>query len=242
METAKLSVDTKETLQFLADSGVLSKTNPSKFQRNRVGNTIDIFYKAGSYHCSFLTIALPNTVSDRSVLKNSTDAIQFTNAADLYTPFLFPILKFDVVKNTTPKKRRKTFASPAIVFSYGVERKILAEIFSKGKLLLARAGISESLLPQFLALTSSRITEDSGHGYPRALTIQGKARFTTVQILKYLRHTDDVEEIIRMWHTGVLPDDYESFKDAFQDAPEEWIEAIFSENVKNYWPANIPNA
>ncbi len=247
MEQVKLTTETRATLQYLADNGILSKTNPQKFKRVISSDEIKIIYETPKYRCLFLTISLAQVrEATQKIQRVPIDTVKFSVPNNLYTPFLYPIigLAAEKPKADTPTSKRKSKILPVQkrflvpTFSYGVERKILQEIMVRGAFLLNKVGLPSNYLSQFLALSSSTIYSQNS-GYDQLLTIQGKARFTTVQILQYLKQTNDVEDIIDMWHTGVLPSDYVTFKESFAQAPEEWVEAVYSENVKDYWPETI---
>lgn len=226
MKSGYLPETVRNVLQLLADNKVLSKTKPNRMHYTIEGDVMNIIYSAGKYDCLFIQLRPTKSLTPIPVDSYTT---QFGMFHTLYTPFLYPILN-PLVDDTI------NVADFLPEYSYGAELIILEEVFTRGKYILKKANLSENLLPQFLALAASRVAKrkDDSSGLWR-LDIEGEVKFTTVQIVKYLQQTSDVEEIISMWELGVLPEQYQSYKNDYADAPEEWVKAVFEANIKAHW-------
>lgn len=227
MKSGALPEDVRKMLQFLADNKVLSKNKPNRFRYEIDNNFVNIVYDTNKYKCLFLQLRPTQSLTPIPPDSFTTHFGVFTQ---LYTPFLYPIL------NPNSDEKYDMFA---IIpeYSYGAEFIVLDEIFTKARYLLSKGNLSETLLPQFLALTSSRIAKKHNNDYQSVgrLAIEGKVNFTTVQIIKYLQQTSNVEEIISMWELGVLPEQYKSYIEDYSDAPEEWVKVVFEGNIKKHW-------
>lgn len=227
----------KQFLQFLADEKILSKARPNMFRVEKTNDElITVFFGTEKYRIVLLEIILPPKRSAQERINRNVPTVEqykFTSPSNLYTPFLYPILGLD-----------KKAQSISPVFSYGLEIRKMKTILQRARYLLKKGEIPENRLPQFLALSSSDIFINEPtfkDVYMTRLPIHGQARFTTIQVLKYLKQTDDVDEIISLWTRGVMPDEYTTYKESFALAPEEWLVDLFSENIKDYWPESISN-
>lgn len=225
MESGFLPKSVRDFLQFLANNKILSKSNPERMFHEVREDLVNIKFDAGRYVCLFLQMRPTRSTTPIPVDSFTTYFGRFEN---LYTPFLYPILNPEKDANYD-----RSAITP--MYAYGKEYKVLEEVFIKGRYVLKKAGLSEDLLPKFLALTSSRIGRKDENGIEQRLEIEGQVKFTTVQVIKYLQLTTDVEEIIDMWNLGVLPEQYEAYKEYYSAVPAEWVQAVFEKNVKFHW-------
>lgn len=239
--TIVLPQNVRTVLQLLADNRVISKTKPNHMSYEMFGNLYNIQYMTPKYRFLFFQMS-PNRDMREGIYGNDIYNVIFTAFSRMYTPFLYPILN--------PSKNEIIYDNDLTEpLTYGQELVILEEIFTKAKYILNKAGLSERLLPQFLALSSSAIYskhvfDDDGESYfgEQRLPIEGQVKFTTVQIVKYLQETTDVDEIVDMWLLGVLPEQYKSFKEDYADVPMEWVKAVFEGGIKEHWTRQKPNS
>lgn len=239
MSNLILPQNVRTVLQLLADNRVLGKTKPNRMSYEKLGTLYNIQYMTPKYRFLFFQMSPSRQLHDGSYGNNVYNVI-FPPYSRMYTPFLYPILN--------PNKDENLYELDLTApLSYGQEILALEEIITKAKYILDKAGLSEKLLPQFLALSSSSIYEkkvfdEEGENYfgETRLSIEGQVKFTTVQIVKYLQETNDVEDIVDMWLLGVLPEQYKSFKEDYADVPMEWIKAVFEGGIKEHWVREKP--
>lgn len=239
MSNLILPQNVRTVLQLLADNRVLGKTKPDRMSYEKMGTLYNIQYMTPKYRFLFFQMS-PNRDLREGVFGNDIYNVIFTAYSRMYTPFLYPILN--------PNKVEVLYENDlSLPLSYGMEIVILEEIMTKAKYILNKAGLSEKLLPQFLALSSStiyakQVFDEEGENYfgETRLSIEGQVKFTTVQVVKYLQETTDIDEIVDMWLLGVLPEQYKSFKEDYADVPMEWIKAVFEGGIKEHWVREKP--
>lgn len=194
-----------------------------RFAVNSNGN-VEVNYYTERYMFNLFTF-----VPDRSIVSAGGSFVAvFNSPAEVYSPLMYPV----VCKGKQVYENDYSF-HPS--YSYNTQNVILEELFNKGLFLLGKADLSESFLSQLIALTCCKIFNIDENGWLEPIAVEGKVKFSTVQMLKYLLKTSDVSEIVDFWHMGVLPEQYEDFKENYQDAPKEWVEIIYGENVRKHW-------
>lgn len=107
--------------------------------------------------------------------------------------------------------------------------------------ILETNNLPASLLPEFFALTASRIYEKHSlttpapeDHYYKHKDIEMSLVLTIPQIVAYLKATTDVETILTMWELGLMPEHYDDYINIYQDVPKDWVKLLHKENIKDW--------
>lgn len=195
-------------------------------------------YETNNYRCVLAEVSIHKPEDKFGFNKRLT---HFNNPYKLYTPFMENIIDPDNFYN-----QQQLFYNPTL--NSKEDLNVFKQIVSEALKVLKNSNLPETLLPQFLALSASRIytvnkisqsnlytyTKPLETYYYKHLDIEEQMRLTVEQVAEYLYKTTNVDIIIQMWELGLMPDQYETYITEYVDAPKEWLKLLYSDNIKDH--------
>jgi hypothetical protein len=210
---------------FLTGNTIVEEDNYGK---------ITVSYRTENFRCVFSETSLISSEEKFEYKKRDT---RFQTPSKTYTNFLTPIMSpYSTIPNVLPPFN----------LNKNEDIHIVNKIFTKIEYLMNETKLPENLIPQFIALTSTRIYEIKPANHTGTFTapeyyhyiplhIEGKFKLTPKHMAEYLHYTDNIDIIIKMMMIGVLPENIEEYEKLSEyNMPQEWVNTLYSHNIADH--------